>query len=137
MHTVSICSGQASHLSVAHVQLVSQGRVLRLCISQRGRHSKASSSNPCERCLAQADSTPEPLHKLDWCLQTRALCSGAAVHHIVRSFGSCNVTSRLVLRNVTSSGWSSAQEQARAPARSSAMPIRSGACQQSCHDRAL
>ena len=67
-HSVSIWSGQAPHLSVAHVQLILQGHVLRVCISQRGRLSKASSFNPCERCLAEADNVAQPLYKVGWCL---------------------------------------------------------------------
>ena len=74
MHRLSICSGLASHLSIAHVQLFSQGCVLRLRVCQRGRHSKASSLDPSKRCLAQADHTSQPLYKLGWCLQTRTRC---------------------------------------------------------------
>ena len=111
MHRLSICSGYEPHLSVAQVQLVSQGRVLRLCVRQRGRRSKASSSNPCERCLAQAGSF-QPLYKLGWCLQTREACSCAASNHVVRNFESCNVSTHFVSRSAASSAWS----RAHAPA---------------------
>ena len=64
MHSLSNWTGHVPHLSVAHVQLISQSHVLRLRVRQRGRRSKASGLNPCERCLAQADNIIQPLYKL-------------------------------------------------------------------------